>query len=146
MRHEQGRLVEACELYGLASACLVEAGDKSSDGFFLAARGAAHAALGRAHGDAVELGKAEVAFRESERRLQGSKKRTLLLAAELLAGYRLLVEADQLAPAEGAAQRARVGALLEEATTRRPGALQPAAEESDEVRFAVRILRAAMAV
>lgn len=48
VRQEQRRLVEACELYGLASAALVEAGDRSSDGFFRGARYGARDARPRA--------------------------------------------------------------------------------------------------
>lgn len=126
VRHEQRRLVEACELYGLASAALVEAGDRSSDGFFLAARGTAHATLGLAHRDEAELAMAEVVFREAERKLTGSKKETLLAAANVLLAYRFVSAGDR------------------DITRQALDAADAAASESDEVRFAIRVVRAAL--
>lgn len=69
---------------------------------------------------------AEVVFREAERKLVGSKKETLLAAANVLLSYRLVLGGDC------------------DATKQALDSAMAAADESDEVRFATRVVRAAL--
>lgn len=127
-RHGNGELLEARELYERAQRMLFEVGEDGQGAFLLGAHGAVQAALD-------DVPAATQAFTTATRRLRVAERPLLHIAVGVLEGMLLLARAGD----ESSRQLAR--AEIGERVTRARAA---GFEESEEVRFAVRLVDGAV--